>query len=201
MDSINCEDKPRPCARKQWGRTMHETTLTLGDSETNYNTVMAESYCGRDSRGQPLIFSHRDPLVSSQHITTLDLSNTSVTYTPTESRDVHCPKDIVSHNVLQSYGLRNGTRNHTGWAMKEITNPSGPTLYHSSYRESHQKPSMSICHSITTMGHPVPWHSHDILTGEKKRPAGPGKHRKSTRDESVQAQRPWETDSCALRLS
>ncbi|XP_062388667.1 uncharacterized protein LOC134077214 isoform X1 [Sardina pilchardus] len=191
---------PRPSAQRPAVRPMHETTLTLKDSaDTNYTTVMAESYSGRDTRGQPLIFSFRDPQFPSQHDRKLDLSNTIATYTATHSRDVHSPKDIIPHNVLYNSRMRNWTRSHEGLAMKEVTNPTGSTLFRSSYHDNHQNPSSSIGHGVTSMGRPTAWHSHDILTGEDKRPAGPGKP-KTTRDDSLRAQRRWETDSSALRL-
>ncbi|XP_041941758.1 uncharacterized protein LOC121705076 isoform X2 [Alosa sapidissima] len=197
---------PRLSSRRPAVRPMHESTLTLTDStDTNYTTVMAESYSGRDSRGQPLIFFLRDPPFPSQHDSKLDLSNALTTYTATHSRNVHSPKDIIpypstiQHNVLHSSRNRNWTRSHEGLAMKEVTNPTGSTLFRSSYRDSHQNPSLSIGHGVSPMGHPISWHSHDILTGEDKRPAGPGKP-KTARDDSLQAQRHWETDSSTLRL-
>ncbi|KAL2100608.1 hypothetical protein ACEWY4_002369 [Coilia grayii] len=195
------ESLPDPSTRRQGNRSMHESTLTMTDSaETNYTTVMAESYCGRDPGGQPLIFFHRDAEFPSQHISTLDLSNTSITYTPTHSRDVHSPKDVIPHNVLRSYGLRNFTHNHQGLAMKEVTNPPGLTLYQSSYHDSHQRTSASISHCIPPTGRPTPWHSHNILTGEEVRSADPGKARKTARNKPLCAQQPWETDCTALRL-
>ncbi|XP_062388668.1 uncharacterized protein LOC134077214 isoform X2 [Sardina pilchardus] len=134
--------------------------------------------------------SAQRPAVRPMHETTLTLK---------DSADTNYTTVMAEHNVLYNSRMRNWTRSHEGLAMKEVTNPTGSTLFRSSYHDNHQNPSSSIGHGVTSMGRPTAWHSHDILTGEDKRPAGPGKP-KTTRDDSLRAQRRWETDSSALRL-
>ncbi|XP_063077609.1 uncharacterized protein LOC134467682 [Engraulis encrasicolus] len=192
-----------PCTWKLGvNRTMHEGNLNMitNSPETNYTTVTAEAFSGRGRRGETLVFFPRDAEFPSQHSSSLDLSNSPIAYMATHSRDVHSPKDITPHTVLRSYGLRNLTHNHQGSAMKEVTNPPGSTVYHSSSHDSHQGAYRSDSLSITTMGHPTTWHSHNILTGEEVRPAGPGKPQRAGRIEALCPQPRWEKDCTAFRL-
>ncbi|XP_010902680.2 uncharacterized protein LOC105030484 [Esox lucius] len=182
------------------GRRMHRSTLTLGDPQAcgrSYTTTHTQSYCGRTADGHPLVFFPRDPAYPSQQTTQINLSDRPTNQLQTHSRDVHGLKDIIPFNVLHRLGQNNLSRNRQGVAMKEVTNPNEPTPYWTTYRSEHRGPGPT---PSSSNGRPTMWHQHDILTGEARTPAGPGKARRQSLDRVLWATRRWETGCCALRL-
>ncbi|XP_018612653.1 uncharacterized protein LOC108937309 [Scleropages formosus] len=197
-------DDPRPSPRpipRRGARPMHQSTLTLGCPSAHpcYATTHARSYSRRGEDGRPLCFYYRDAPFPSQHLSSLKLSHMVPVDAESHTRDIHGPKDIVPHHVLHELGLRNRKRNQLGQVMREVANPSEPTLYQTTYRSNHSHLSHTATRDHST-GLPTRWHCHDILTGEERRPAGPGEPRRRSRDHMLWAARRWETDCCALRL-
>ncbi|KAJ7992060.1 hypothetical protein DPEC_G00274650 [Dallia pectoralis] len=189
-----------PALGLRGGRRMHQSTLTLGDPQAcgrGYTTTHTESYSGRAADGQPLVFFLRDPAYPSQHVTQRHLSDRSTNQTQTHSREVHGPKDVIPFNVLHRLGQNNLSRNREGVAMRKVTNPNEPTLYWTTYCSEHRgsRPAPS-----SSNGRPTNWHQHNILTGEARSPAGPGKARRPSLERVLWATRRRETECCALRL-
>ncbi|KAL0992592.1 hypothetical protein UPYG_G00095490 [Umbra pygmaea] len=191
----------KQASSRRCGRLMHQSTLTLGSPlacEGSYTTTHTESFRGRAADGQPLIFHLRVPDYTSQHATQLKLNDRWTTKSQTHSRDVYAPKEVIPYNVLHSLGLNNRSRNRDGVAMREVTNPHEPTPYLTTYCSEHVglSPAPSRC-----TGRPTIWHQHDILTGEVKSPAGPGKARRPSLERVLWATRRWENDCCSLQLN
>ncbi|KAF4116123.1 hypothetical protein G5714_003612 [Onychostoma macrolepis] len=182
---------PTPCARGK--RPMHQSTLTLGDqTKPIYSTTHAESFSGRDLDG-------RDPCYSSQHDGKMDLSHIRVSRGQTHSRDVHGPKDIIPHCILHQVGMQNRTQNREGFVMKEVTNPAEATLYQTTYQTVHCTSSKRY-QTNEARGQPVPWHRHNIITGQEKAAAGPGQVRRRSGESILWAARRWEMHSDSFRL-
>ncbi|XP_062875160.1 uncharacterized protein LOC134336347 isoform X2 [Trichomycterus rosablanca] len=180
---------------------MHRTTFSLGDHTTTYSTIHTESFSGRSRDGQPLVFLLRDPKYPSQHYYSLDLSNVpkGPSYTLTHSREVHDHKEVTPHDVLQRLRTRNWMHNCEGLAVKEVANPPEDTPYRSFYHSDHCIQSAST-RPANASGQPTHWHHHDIITGEEKAPAGPGKPGKVSLEKRIWPVRRWETDCTGLRL-
>nr|XP_017210270.2 uncharacterized protein LOC103910262 [Danio rerio] len=186
----------RPRGRGE--RPMHRSTLTLGDRNTCfYSTTHTESFSRRGHDGQALIFPHRNPCYPSQHNGKLDLKNIPVTQGQTHSRDEYGPKEIIPHYVLHQAGLRNRTQNRQGFVMKEVTNPTEPTPYQSTYHTAHCSRYQT---NEDTSGRPVYWHSHNIITGQEEAAAGPGRPRRQSGESVLWEVRRWETHHDSLRL-
>ncbi|KAA0705719.1 hypothetical protein E1301_Tti004481 [Triplophysa tibetana] len=182
-------------------RPMHRSTLILGDhTKSYYSTTHAECYSGRGRDGHPLVFLSRDSLYPSQRTGKLDMtSNMTTTPVKTHSRDVHGPKDIVPHHVLHSTGEQNKTRNRGGLEMKDITHPNEFTQYQTTYHNEHCNTTPSRL-TYESSGQPIYWHSHNILTGEERTPAGPGRLRRESGDMVLWATRRWDTQHDSFRL-
>ncbi|CAM4373317.1 unnamed protein product [Leuciscus chuanchicus] len=181
-------------------RPMHQSTLTLGDqTKSIYSTTHSESFSGRGRDGQELVFLPRDSRYPSQHNRS-DLSNMPrVTQAQTHSRDLHGPKDIVPHHVLHRVGVQNRAQNRDGFVMKEVTNPTEATLYQTTYQTVHCSTS-SRYQTNESSGQPVSWHMHNIITGEEKAAAGPGRPRRQSGESILWAARRWETQCDSFRL-
>ncbi|KAK2916305.1 hypothetical protein QQF64_024809 [Cirrhinus molitorella] len=189
---------PTPCVRGK--RPMHQSTLTFGDqTKSIYSTTHAESFSGRGRDGQALVFLPRDPCYPSQHDGKLDLSNIHVSRGQTQSRDVHAPKDIVPHYILHKVGVQNRTQNREGCVMKEVTNPAEATLYQTTYQTVHCATSDRY-QTNEASGQPVPWHRHNIITGEEKAAAGPGQARRESGESILWAARRCEMHSDPFHL-
>lgn len=70
----------------------------------------------------------------------------------------------VQHYILHGVGLQNRTQNSEGFVMKEVTNPAEATLYKTTYQTVHCTTSKRY-QTNEARGQPVPWHSHNIITG------------------------------------
>lgn len=70
----------------------------------------------------------------------------------------------VQHYVLHRVGVQNRTQNREGFVMKEVTNPAEAMLYQTTYQTVHCTNS-DRCQTNEASGQPVPWHRHDIITG------------------------------------
>ncbi|KAK7167699.1 hypothetical protein R3I94_001937 [Phoxinus phoxinus] len=179
---------------------MHQSTLTLGDqTKAIYSTTHAESFSGRERDGQELVFLPRDSPYPSQHNRSDHLSNMRVIQAQTHSRDLHGPKDIVPHHVLHRVGVQNRAQNRGGSVMKEVTNPTEATLYQTTYQTVHCSTS-SRYRTNESSGQPVSWHRHNIITGEEKAAAGPGRPRRQSGERVLWAARRWETHCDSFRL-
>ncbi|XP_010734767.3 uncharacterized protein LOC109136689 isoform X1 [Larimichthys crocea] len=192
-------------------RHLHQSTLHLGDTAPCYSTTHHQTYSGRSASGRPLIFRLRDPSFPSQHHTRLDLSNN--TSTPLEapllshSQDVHRPKSITTRIKTKE---ENWAQYRSGQAVREITNPQDLSEYWTSYKTAHSLPVTEDSPQLAG-GKPTQWHQHNILTGspcmvlevltgEQRQMAGPGKPSRRSRDKLLWATRCRETDCSALRL-
>ncbi|XP_075999062.1 uncharacterized protein LOC142992482 [Genypterus blacodes] len=181
-------------------RPLHQSTLTLGDmtSAPCYTTTHAQSYCGRAADGRPLIFHLPDPCLPSQHLNRLDVGDKA---TPcllqSHTREVHGLKHTTPRVNMT---LENWARYQSGRDVREITNPRDPTLYSTTYRAEHHRLPDTDGPPHWASGKPTQWHRHNILTGEERQPAGPGKPSRRSGDKQLWAARRWETDCCALRL-
>ncbi|XP_016104475.1 uncharacterized protein [Sinocyclocheilus grahami] len=189
---------PAPCTRGK--RPMHQSTLTLCDqTKSIYSTTHAESFSGRGYDGQALVFLPRDPCYVSQHDGKPDLSNIHVSQGQTHSRDVHGPKDIVPHYILHRVGVQNRTQNREGFVMKEVTNPAEATLHQTTYQTAHCTTSNRY-QTNEASGQPVPWHRHNIITGEEKAAAGPWQARRQSGESILCAARRCEMHSDSFHL-
>ncbi|KAL4659046.1 hypothetical protein GN956_G3419 [Arapaima gigas] len=196
----NPRPSPQPLTHRD-ARPMHQSTLSLGcpSSHSCYITTHARSYSRRGEDGRPRRFFYRDAPFPSQHLSSLELSHMAPVHVESHTRDVHGPKDVIPPHILHELGLRNRKQNQLGLVMKEVANPPKPTTYQTTYRTDHGDPSHGTSCARST-GLPTRWHCHDILTGEERRPAGPGEPRRRSGDHVLWATRRWETDCCALRL-
>ncbi len=70
----------------------------------------------------------------------------------------------VQHYILHRVGIQNRTQNREGFVMKEVTNPAEATLYQSTYQTVHCTTSKRY-QTDEARGQPVPWHRHNIITG------------------------------------
>ncbi|KAK5913518.1 hypothetical protein CgunFtcFv8_008041 [Champsocephalus gunnari] len=191
----HCQSKSKSGKR----RTLHQSTLDLGDTAPCYTTTHSQSYSGESAGGRPLIFHLRDPSFPSQHRNRLDLSTAlqGPLQGPLQSHsaDVHGPKHITPRTDQRK---ENWARYRSGQAIREITNPQ-PTESWSSYRAGHtlrapEEPCLPA-------GRATQWHQHNLLTGEPRQQAGgPGGPFRRRRDELLWVARPRETDCTALRL-
>ncbi|XP_026064090.1 uncharacterized protein LOC113047054 [Carassius auratus] len=190
---------PTPCARGK--RPMHQSTLTLGDQTKDiYSTTQAEYFSGRGLDGQALVLLPRDPCHSSQYDGKLELSHIPVSRGgQTHSRDVHGPRDIIPHYILHRVGLQNRTQNREGVVMKEVTNPAEATLYQTTYQTVHCTTSKRY-QTNEACGQPVPWHRHNIITGEEKAAAGPGPVRRQSGESILWEARRWEMNRDSFHL-
>lgn len=70
----------------------------------------------------------------------------------------------VQHYTLHRVGVQNRTQNREGFVMKEVTNPAEATLYQTTYQTVHCTTSKRY-QTNEARGQPVPWHRHNIITG------------------------------------
>ncbi|KAM8723748.1 uncharacterized protein AB9X84_003642 isoform 1-T2 [Acanthopagrus schlegelii] len=176
-------------------RHLHQSTVDFGDMAPCYTTTHNQSYCGRSSDGRPLIFHLRDPSFPSQHRTRPD-RRTNPDPPPSHSREVTEPKHTTARTDPKK---ENWARYCSGQAVREITNPQGPSEYRTTHRTEHTLPVPDGSPQLAG-GRPTQWHQHNILTGEQRQTAGPGNPSRRSRDRLLWAARRWETDCCSLRL-
>ncbi|XP_026206005.1 uncharacterized protein LOC113155457 [Anabas testudineus] len=189
-----CKNK----TKKSRPRHLHQSTLNLGDTAPCYITTHDQSFSGRSADGRPLTFLLRPPSFPSQHQTHLDLSNNiaPLQCPPlSHSQEVHRPIHTAPRANLN---VENWIRYRSGQTVREITNPQDLSEYWTTYKTDHRSPVTNISSQLA--GRPTQWHQHDILTGEQRQAAGPGKPSRQSRDRLLWATRQWETDCSALRL-
>ncbi|KAK5855778.1 hypothetical protein PBY51_007420 [Eleginops maclovinus] len=196
----HCQSKSKICRR----RTLHQSTLDLGDTAPCYTTTHSQSYSGVSADGHPLIFHLRDPSFPSQHWTRLELSTSSNALQgplqgplQSHSADVHGPKHITLRTDQREL---NWVRYLSGWVVRDITNPQSPSESWTSHRAGHTLPAAEEpC--LQAGGRATQWHQHNILTGEPRQQAGGQRGAfKRRRDELLWMTRPRETDCTAFRL-
>lgn len=96
------------------------------------------------------------------------ISSTHCTYFTFKAalKQIDCLTELflccTQHYVLHQAGLRNRRQNRQGFVMKEVTNPTEPTPYQSTYHTAHCSRYQT---NEDTSGRPVYWHSHNIITG------------------------------------
>ncbi|XP_030262732.1 uncharacterized protein LOC115575075 [Sparus aurata] len=176
-------------------RHLHQSTIDFGDTAPCYTTTHNQSYSGRSSDGRPLIFHLRDPSFPSQHRARLDL-RTNTDPLQSHSQQVHEPEHVTARTDSKK---ENWARYCSGQAVREITNPQGPSEYWTTHRTEHTLPVTDGSPQLAG-GRPTQWHHHNILTGEQRQTAGPGNPSRRSRDRLLWAARRWETDCCSLRL-
>ncbi|XP_035471853.1 uncharacterized protein LOC118289169 isoform X1 [Scophthalmus maximus] len=195
----------RPChskAKTLGVRRLHQTTLSLGDTEACYTTTHTESFSGRSSDGRPLTFHLRDASFPSQHHTR-DTGSSSSVITPlapppvSHTTDVHGPKHVTPRANTRTH---NWARYCSGRAVRDITNPQEPSQHRTTYTHVHALLVDDGSTQRPVGGTATQWHRHNILTGEQNPASAPSRSNRLCRDELLWAARPWETDCTALRL-